>query len=424
MNPPRRVLLGMSGALLLAWMGCGGSGGGGGSHPPELSNFSVSPARVYQGGPGARTLVSASFDFLDAGGDVASLRFSVEDGMGTNLASLTEPIPGAQGLTRGTVLGQISISTEWVDIYTFLVTVSDQQASTSNALSGTFQVVAPPMTPLSTMPAPRYRVATAAAAGVVYLLGGGDSLGNAFTTVEAFDPATGLWSSKAAMATPRDGAVAGVIGGRIYVAAGGLSRVTEVFDPTAGTWATVAPIPTERQGAAGCELGGKLYVVGGNLGMDLATMEAYDPVLDTWTACAPIPGARSWASACALDGKLYVIGGYASALVSPWLNDVNVYDPTTDAWSQGPPIPILPGVYQHAVAAVGGQVVVFGGANAEPGLDSVYRLDPGTGTWSQGAPMPRSMSQFGAAGAGGKAYLFDVLGTFAYDPSKDLGPLN
>jgi len=209
------------------------------------------------------------------------------------------------------------------------------------------------------------------------------------------------------------------------VVAGGLSRTTEVYDPALGTWSTVAQIPTERQGAAGCELGGKLYVLGGNQGLDLQTVEAYDPALDAWTTCAPHPVARSWAGACALNGKLYLVGGYdGSAMVSPWLNRLDIYDPATNAWTSGPPIPIFPGVYQHAVVPLGGRVVVFGGANASRGLDSIFQFDPATGVWSLGAPLPRAMSQFGAAVAGGKAYLFDHLGSFSYDPAKDLGPLN
>jgi N-acetylneuraminic acid mutarotase len=384
----------------------------------------VNPAALYQGSGGGEATVSASFDFTDLGGDLANVSLVIKNGAGATILSITEPITDVAGATHGSLLGQVTINTIQADTFAFQITASDKLAATSPALNGTFRVAPAPYTALPAMPTPRNRVATATVGGLIYVLGGGDFLGNHFTTVEAFDPATGLWSARASMATPRDPAVAGVIGGKIYVAAGGLTRTTEVFDPATGLWATVAPLPTERQGAAGCELGGRLYVVGGNQGMDLANVEAYDPALDTWITCAPLPVARSWASACALNGKLYVVGGYAGGTVNPWLAQVDVYDPATNTWSSAPPIPFTLGVYQHTVLALGGQVVVAGGANAEPALATVYRFDPAGGTWTQGAPLPRPLAQHGAGSAAGKGYFFDGLGTLAYDPAKDLGPLN
>lgn len=425
MRRTRLVLLGMAEALLLGSLGCGGGGGGSATHSPSLSNLSLTPSVLYQGAGGGTATVSASFSFADAGGDLASIKLTVRDGAGAVLQTLTEPITGAAGARSGTLFGQVNASTTRVDVYAFQISVVDMGNSSSHVLSGTFQVATPPVMNQPAMPTPRDRVSTAAVGSVIYVLGGGNPGGGHFTTVEAFDTFSGLWSSLPAMGTQRDGAVAGAIGGKVYVAAGGLSRTTEVYDPALGTWSTVAQIPTERQGAAGCELGGKLYVLGGNQGLDLQAVEAYDPALDTWTTCAPLPVARSWAGACALNGKLYVVGGYdGSAMVSPWLSRLDIYDPATNTWSSGPPVPIFPGVYQHAVVALGGRVVVFGGANASRGLDSIYQFDPATGVWSMGARLPRVMSQFGAAVTGGKAYLFDSLGSFSYDPAKDLGPLN
>lgn len=418
----------MAALAVLGWMSCGGGGSGGSggptSHPPTLSNLVMAPAATYQGASGDSKTVSASLNFADAGGDLDSLALQIKDGTGTTLQSLSTPITGAAGVTSGTLSGQITVSTGLADTYTFHFTVSDKLASISNALSGTFRVAPPPVASLPAMPSPRARVAGAALGGLVYTLGGGDDYGNHFTTVEAFDPATGIWSAKPPMSIPRDAAVAGVIGGRLYVAAGGLSRAAERFDPATGAWSPIAPLPTERNGATGCEVNGRLYVVGGNQGLDLSTVEAYDPSADAWTTCAPIPVARSWAGACALNGKLYVVGGYATtAAVSPWLDRLDIYDPATDTWSAGPPIPISLGIYQHVVLALNGQVVVFGGGNANRALDTIYRYDPATHAWTQGVTMPRAMSQFGGAVAAGQGYLFDATGTLCYDPVKDLGPL-
>ncbi len=427
MSPLTCSLRGLVFLSLIGWLGCGGGSGGGAgtvAHVPVLSNLTMAPTATYLGSGGGTASVGASFAFTDAGGDLASLALVIKNSAGATLQALTEPIPGAAGVTQGTIYGQAMVSTAVADLFTFQISVVDKAGAGSNAVSGTFRVALPPLSTLSGMPTPRYRVAAVAAGSLIYTLGGGDSLGNSFTTVEALDPATGTWTAQPPMATARDGAVAGVIGGKLYVAAGGLSHAAERFDPATGAWTSVAPLPTERQGAAGCELGGRLYVVGGNQGFDLTVMEAYDPATNTWTTRAPLPQARSWAGACALDGKLYVIGGYATGAMTPWLNRVDVYDPAMDTWSAGPPLPVTLGLYQMAVAAVGGKVVVFGGGNVARGLDTVYRLDPATGTWTQGAALPRVMSQHGAATLNGLGYLFDTQGTVVYDPAKDLGPLN
>ena len=409
------------------WMGCGGGSGSSSSatsHPPALSSLSVSPAAVYQGSGGGSTNVTATFQFTDTGGDLNSLSLQILDASGTTLQSASLPITGAEGVTAGTLTGQATVTTTLAARYTFRLVASDRQASTSNTLTGTFLVGTHPVSALAVMPTPRARVAAAALGGLLYTIGGGDAYGNAFATVETLDPATGLWSTRPSLATPRDGPVAAVLGSRLYVAAGGLSHMTEVYDPATGLWSSVAPMPTERNGATGCELGGRLYVVGGNQGMDLSTVEAYDPTSNTWIACAPLPVARSWAGACAVNGKLYVVGGYAStAPISPWLDRLDIYDPATDSWSSGPPIPLFPGLFQHVVLALNDQVVVLGGGNAERALDTIYRFDPATGTWTQGARLPRPLAQFGGVAASGLGYLFDGSGTLLYDPSRDLGPL-
>lgn len=419
---------GMFSLAVLLWIGCGGGGPGGvtvpTSHPPALSALAIAPTAVYQGEASGTATISATFNFTDAGGDLSSLALQILDGAGTTLQSLSTPITGAAGLSSGLLSGQVTVSTAAAGQYSFRITVWDKAASVSNILSGVFQVAPAPTSILPAMPTSRYRVAAENLGALIFTLGGGDAYGNHFANVEAFDPVAGTWSAKPPMTIPRDGVVAGAIGGKLYVAAGGLNRAAEVFDPALGAWSPIASIPTERNGAAGCVLGGRLFVVGGNQGTDLAAVEAYDPASDTWITCAPIPVARSWAAACALNGKLYVIGGYATtATPGPWLNRLDIYDPGTNTWSAGPPIPVSLGIYQHVVLALGGRVVVLGGGNASRALDTIYRFDPGAGTWTLGAVLPRAMSQFGGAVAAGRGFLFDGAGTVAYDPVKDLGPL-
>jgi hypothetical protein len=88
----------------------------------------------------------------------------------------------------------------------------------------------------------------------------------------------------------------GVVGGVLYAVGGnngdnsGLTTV-EAYDPTSDTWTSKASMPTSRYALGVAVVNGILYAVGGhntNIG-SLATVEAYDPVSDTWTSKASMP---------------------------------------------------------------------------------------------------------------------------------------
>jgi hypothetical protein len=102
--------------------------------------------------------------------------------------------------------------------------------------------------------------------GVIYMIGGGT--GGAMTAVEAFQPATNTWSSKAAMPTPRTNMGAAVLGSLIYVYGGINSSVlkdqVEVYDTVANSWTTRANLPFPWYYHTGFALNGALYSLGGN----------------------------------------------------------------------------------------------------------------------------------------------------------------
>jgi N-acetylneuraminic acid mutarotase len=56
----------------------------------------------------------------------------------------------------------------------------------------------------------------------------------------------------------------------------GLSTV-EAYDPATDTWTTKAPMPTARQGLAAAVVNGSLYAIGGYNGSYLSTVESYTP---------------------------------------------------------------------------------------------------------------------------------------------------
>jgi len=178
-------------------------------------------------------------------------------------------------------------------------------------------------------------VANAASYNVYY--GKGTAL--YYGTVEAYNPATNTWTTKAPMPTPRQGHAVAVVNGRIYAIGGwggwpDLSTV-EVYDPATNTWATtvpvtpatiaantagkpLAPMPTARDDFGFSVVNGIIYAIGGDtnafdavLGIPCCTtvVEAYDPVANIWTTDAPMPTMRDDFDASMVDGVIYAIAG-------------------------------------------------------------------------------------------------------------------
>jgi N-acetylneuraminic acid mutarotase len=215
--------------------------------------------------------------------------------------------------------------------------------------------------------------------GILYVIGGrGTSDGNypkAYAIVEAYDPASNLWTTKAAMPTPRFGAAAGVVNGIVYVAGGygaggALLSTVEAYNPATNTWTTRRAMPTSRTYAAAGVLNDILYVAGGegtNGFETMGTLEAYDPTSDTWTTRAAMPTARSTGAAGVIDGILYVAGGGGLATLE-------AYDPTTNKWTTKTAMPtarsFAPG------GAVNGILYVVGGSGYQPWLTIVEAYNP------------------------------------------------
>ena len=142
----------------------------------------------------------------------------------------------------------------------------------------------------------------ASVGGVLYVIGGEinpNGIANAsvyLNTVNAFDPATGVWTQKASMPTERSAAAADVIDGRIYVAGGRPPHGNDfaVYDPAADAWTALPDLPTQRNHLAAAALGGKLYVVGGRFGGGVGSemtdvLEVFDPAAGSWSRAAPLP---------------------------------------------------------------------------------------------------------------------------------------
>jgi N-acetylneuraminic acid mutarotase len=169
----------------------------------------------------------------------------------------------------------------------------------------------------------------------LYAVGGGSVETGALGTVEAYNPSTNTWTTKAAMPTPRDGHAIGVINGILY-AVGGEGRpglcgsgnpfsdicsALEAYNPSTNTWTTKASMLTRRYELGVGGVDGTLYAVGGvtctaDRCKVLETVEAYDSRTNMWTtktasgtSLASMATPRTQLAVGVVGGTLYAVGG-------------------------------------------------------------------------------------------------------------------
>jgi N-acetylneuraminic acid mutarotase len=257
------------------------------------------------------------------------------------------------------------------------------------------------------MPTARNDLTVAAVNGIVYAIGG--KTGNTcvgLRTVEAYDPSTDTWMTKASLPTGRFNPRAVGWGGKIYVVGGDVgcgsrSNELDVYDPTTNTWTTKTPMPTTRTAPAAAMVDGTLYVIGGVAGNDrVATNEAYDVSADTWTIKAPIPVFNDNMVAGVINGVIYVVGGE----IPPYNRPTYAYDPATDSWAAKASIP-TPRV-SPAAAVANGFLYAIGGYDPSTwaALHVVEAYDAANDEWTTEAPTPTGRIRFGAAAANGVLY--------------------
>jgi energy-converting hydrogenase Eha subunit A len=264
------------------------------------------------------------------------------------------------------------------------------------------------------MPTPRLYFGIGAIGSHIYVVGGANSGLGRYATLERYTPSTNTWSTRAPMADPRDGLGAGVInnilyavGGRVYTSLGAsVTGRLEAYNPATNTWTTKAPMPTPRRGLGVAVVGGILYAVGGEVSggsHPLATLQAYNPITNTWTTKAPMPMARANLTAIGHGGKLYVIGGFGPFLYSGNLALVHVYDPATNSWSVA--APITNGRRGVAVTTAHGFIYAIGGNNGANLFNLAQRYDAATNTWTTIPPMITKRTFAGAATVGGHVFV-------------------
>ncbi len=149
-------------------------------------------------------------------------------------------------------------------------------------------------------------------------------------------------------------------------------------------WSTAAALTTPRTGGTAVTAigGGKAIAVGGsNAGGALTDVEIYDLATNTWSTVTPLKLARSSASITYLSGSKKVVACQGSSTAT---TSVEVYDVATNAWSDGTPFDVYRPYYGIAPTAGGTRVLLVDSTTKS----EVY--DPATKVWTVTSAMPFS----------------------------------
>jgi glucose/arabinose dehydrogenase/N-acetylneuraminic acid mutarotase len=263
----------------------------------------------------------------------------------------------------------------------------------------------------SALPVALLDVGGAALDGRFYVLGGKTPAGPR-KEMYVYDPQADSWSSAAPLpdgyaAVENPAAVA--FDGKLYAFGGSTQPFTgqvasaAVYDPGTNQWTSLPDMATPRGGAGAAVVDGKIYVVGG-MGPDgasLASVEVFDPATRTWSVAPSMATRRDNPAAAGANGKLYVFGGRTreadGTTVNGTLETVEMLDPASGTWSARAPMPT--GRRTMAVGRIGGKVQLMGGENAPNGsgvFDANEEYDPATDSWRKLTPM--QTPRHGAAG--------------------------
>jgi N-acetylneuraminic acid mutarotase len=252
---------------------------------------------------------------------------------------------------------------------------------------------------------PRAFGAAATVSNKVYMIGGGNYSCGVVSTLQAYNPVSNTWANLTSMPTARYELCAAELNGLIYAiegnpgcgSAGQAMATVEAYNPVSNSWSTRAPLPTGGWGAGAVGINGKVYVIGGFN----ANVYCYDPVTNGWSLRTPAPATVAFGLVAAVDGIIYAIGGAGAG------SNVFAYNPVADTWTTKTHMPTMRD--EVAGAVVNGIIYVTGGANSSGLQTKVEAYNPATDTWSTEPSLPYQLFAASAAAVNGTLY---VMGGF------------
>ena len=254
-----------------------------------------------------------------------------------------------------------------------------------------------------TMPGPqvpRSHSTAAACRGVVFVLGGRDSMDCTLNSVESFDFSSCQWVKMPALRAARHSAAAVCLGESLFVMGGfdGLEALDSVERIDCQTlehhgWMPVQSLSFPRGKHAAVAFQRQIFLLGG---MDsgyrcLVSAEAL-PLIgacqSTWAKLPNLRFARSECAASAVAGAVVVIGGVANGWTT--LSNAERFEPAVGHWEVLLDMAIIR--RDCASAAVAGELYVMGGMSfggrCTSKVERLDRLERPCNCWQDVAPLP------------------------------------
>jgi Kelch motif/Galactose oxidase, central domain len=253
--------------------------------------------------------------------------------------------------------------------------------------------------------------------GRVLIAGGAKSIGyrSELASAEIYDPASGTFSLRASMSTPREGHTATLLrDGRVLVAGGSANGVrtldsAEIYDPSSNRWKPTASMTVPREAHTATRMrSSKVLMAGGGRGgmpggyIAYQNAEVYDPSTERFTAVAARMKMDRVGAVAALldDGRVLIVGGKSAKLLTarfshilasfPPLETAEFYDPELQRFAAAPPMS-RPHYLATATLLQDGGVLVVGGWRMQGvviiGMKEAELFDPLADRWAEVGPL-------------------------------------
>ena len=262
-------------------------------------------------------------------------------------------------------------------------------------------------------------VALPGPAGTLYLVGGLTTGGLSATGVFTLATGTGTLAPAGSLAQAVHDAAGALVAGKITIFGGGnqsvVSAVQQEVPPagtapattgtgagsSAGSYSSVGHLPTPRADLAGVSIGSVTYLLGGYDGHTLSADVLMTTDGKTFRTAGQLAQPVRYPAVAALGGQIYLFGGTGASGVAS--TAVQVFDTAT---GKGRLIAHLRAPLTGASAGtLGGHIYLAGGDTGGVAKNTVWAFDTGHDRLLKAGELPVATAYASATVAGGKLWL-------------------
>jgi len=238
---------------------------------------------------------------------------------------------------------------------------------------------------LPTMPHPRSHHGAAVCSGLLYILGGNNSV-----PMCCFNPKQNKWSTLGGTFKVKDCSVT-CFHEELYMIGGeGSWQDIQIYNPVLDKWRQGISMETRRAGHSAVVLQELIYVIAGHDGnICQDSVECYNPLTDQWTKISSMSKVRRFAAAAIVNKKIIVVCGFGDMTVTTIEPSCEMFDPSTNQWSLVSS-PLNPRA-AHGVVSIDDKVYLFGGEGEETYENAVECFDLKNNEWKRVGFMPERM---------------------------------